>query len=380
MYKLWIIIFFILPLVGMVYSLWHVWHILPIPNIYKYIVVGILAAVVCWFFGNFAIFNIDHWPMPLARASYQIGNSAIFILMYTVLIFIALDLAYLAHILPRSFLVDSWKGTLSVAAVLMAIFIYGYFQYRNKVRVPIKLQTNKTTGSVKKIVMLSDLHVGYHIDRKELSSWVDKINDENADLILIGGDIIDGRMRPLIEENMAEEFRRFNAPVYACIGNHEYYTGKKAAEKFYREANINLLIDQTVTVKGINIIGRDDRTNEKRCSLKDLTGHLDMRKFTILLDHQPYHLEQAEEAGIDFQLSGHTHYGQMWPINWIEDVIYEKAHGALTKGNTQYYISSGIGIWGAKFRLGTQSEYVAAQLPIAIKQNTAKNKRDRNAN
>lgn len=120
--------------------------------------------------------------------------------------------------------------------------------------------------------------------------------------------------------------------------------------------------------------------SEKRCSLKDLTGHLDMRKFTILLDHQPYHLEQAEEAGIDFQLSGHTHYGQMWPINWIEDVIYEKAYGALTKGNTQYYISSGIGIWGAKFRLGTQSEYVVAQLPITIKQNTAKNKRNRNAN
>lgn len=126
--------------------------------------------------------------------------------------------------------------------------------------------------------------------------------------------------------------------------------------------------------------GRHALGSEKRCSLKDLTGHLDMRKFTILLDHQPYHLEQAEEAGIDFQLSGHTHYGQMWPINWIEDVIYEKAHGALTKGNTQYYISSGIGIWGAKFRLGTQSEHVVAQLPITIKQNTAKNKRDRNAN
>lgn len=80
--------------------------------------------------------------------------------------------------------------------------------------------------------MVSDLHVGYHIDRKELSSWVDKINDEYADLILIGGDIIDGRMRPLIEENMAEEFRRFNAPVYACIGNHEYYTGKKRPRSF----------------------------------------------------------------------------------------------------------------------------------------------------
>ena len=84
--------------------------------------------------------------------------------------------------------------------------------------------------------------------------------------------------------------------------------------------------------------------------------------YQLLLDHQPYHLERTAKAGIDFQFSGHTHYGQVWPISWIEDAIYECAYGSLTKGNTRFYVSSGIGIWGAKFRIGTQSEYVVLTL------------------
>lgn len=84
--------------------------------------------------------------------------------------------------------------------------------------------------------------------------------------------------------------------------------------------------------------------------------------YTILLDHQPYNLSEAEKQGVDFQLSGHTHYGQVWPIGWIEDAIYENAYGPLQKGNTQYYVSSGIGIWGGKFRIGSQSEYVVGKI------------------
>ena len=80
--------------------------------------------------------------------------------------------------------------------------------------------------------------------------------------------------------------------------------------------------------------------------------------YIILLDHQPYNLEQAQQNKVDFQFSGHTHYGQVWPISWIEDRIYEDAFGPLQKGDTFYYVSSGIGIWGGKFRIGTRSEYV----------------------
>ena len=102
--------------------------------------------------------------------------------------------------------------------------------------------------------------------------------------------------------------------------------------------------------------------NENRKSVKELLSGFSNNRYVILLDHQPYHLEEAEQAGVDFQLSGHTHYGQVWPISWIEEAIYEKAFGALKKGDTQYYISSGIGIWGAKFRIGTRSEYVVADI------------------
>ena len=109
-------------------------------------------------------------------------------------------------------------------------------------------------------------------------------------------------------------------------------------------------------------MGRDDRTNRRRASLSTLLQNAPKGYYTILMDHQPYHLEEAEQAGVDFQLSGHTHYGQVWPFSWIEDRIYEDAFGPLQKGNTQYYVSSGIGIWGGKFRIGTRSEYVVAEI------------------
>ena len=75
-----------------------------------------------------------------------------------------------------------------------------------------------------------------------------------------------------------------------------------------------------------------------------------------------YHLEEAEQCGIDFQLSGHTHRGQIWPVSWITDALYECSWGSHQRGNTRYYVSSGLGVWGAKFRIGTQSEYVVAKL------------------
>ena len=223
------------------------------------------------------------------------------------------------------------------------------------------LKSSKPLPRAYKVVMLSDLHLGYHNPRKELARWVDMINAEHPDFILIAGDVIDGSMRPLIEERMTEEFHRLEAPVYACLGNHEFYAGHPEAKQFYQDAGINLLIDDaTVIDSSIVVIGRDDRTNMRRKPIKDLMDHKDL--YSIVLDHQPYNLDRAEAAGVDFQLSGHTHRGQVWPISWITDHIYECSWGSHQRGNTQFYISSGIGIWGGKFRIGTQSEYVVATL------------------
>jgi len=242
------------------------------------------------------------------------------------------------------------------------LFLYGYLHYQHKHREELHLTTEKQLSKPLKIVAMSDLHIGYHNRRNELGRWVDLVNAEQPDLILIAGDIIDGSMRPVVEQQMHEEFRRLKAPVYACIGNHEYYSGEPRARQFYQDAGIRLLQDSCVTIGDLCIIGRDDRTNFRRDSLGVLMKKADRSKYCILLDHQPYHLDQAERQQVDFQLSGHTHHGQVWPISWITEHVYECAFGPHQRGRTHYYITSGIGLWGGKFRIGTRSEYVVITL------------------
>lgn len=249
------------------------------------------------------------------------------------------------------------KSTVIIASILIAILVYGNVNYYDKKRVEINMTTEKTIGNDTKIMMMSDLHLGYHNRKSEFEKWISIIEKENPDLILIAGDIIDISTHPLTEENVSEAFRSIKAPIYACLGNHEYYSGKAKANNFYNDSHINLLKDQTANVGELTIIGRDDKTNKSRKTLKELCEGTDNNRFRIVLDHQPYNLKQAEENGIDLQLSGHTHHGQVWPINWITDMIYECAYGEHQRGNTKYYISSGMGIWGGKFRIGTQSEY-----------------------
>lgn len=362
---IWAVIFFLLLSLGITYVSWHIWQILPICILAKWVVVSLLLACIVCFFTNFFV-GLDHYPMAVSKFLYELGNSSIFITLYLAMVFIILDIGRIAHLIPKSFMFGSRLGTASILILVVAIFIYGYFNYERKERVQLNVETAKPLKRPLRVVMMSDLHLGYHNTRADFHKWVSDIMAENADLILIAGDVIDGSIRALLEQDMATEFRRLKVPVYACLGNHEYYSGRKEAIQFYKDAGIHLLVDEAekVELRGdtILLIGRDDRVNENRKSVKELLSGFSNNRYVILLDHQPYHLEEAEQAGVDSQLSGHTHYGQVWPISWIEEAIYEKAFGALKKGDTQYYISSGIGIWGAKFRIGTRSEYVVADI------------------
>ena len=354
-------IFLLLPVMGIVYIGWHVWTLVPLPAVWR---VSIITAGVLSFLMIFLNFRraIDDMPLPLARLVYDIGNSSVFILLYLVVIFLVLDLGRLLHLVRPQWMHQNFPLTACIVIGMFALFLYGNVHYHHKVREELHLTTDKPLARPLRIVMLSDLHLGYHNPRKELARWVDLINAENPDVVLIAGDVIDMSMRPLVEENMAEEMRRLEAPVYACLGNHEYYSSEPLAEQFYRDARIQLLRDTCLVVGDLCIMGRDDRTNLRRRNIDELARMADHTKYTILLDHQPYHLEEAEQAGVDFQLSGHTHRGQVWPISWITDALYECSFGAHQRGQTRYYISSGIGIWGGKFRIGTRSEYVVATL------------------
>jgi hypothetical protein len=364
MKMMWMLAFTLLPLLAIAYISWHVWCLLPLSWTWKTLAIVLMAgSFLLMFAGIFR--STDKMPMPLATAIYEIGTSSIFILLYLFMLFVVLDLGRLVRLISRTLLYNNWWMTGGITVFMVALFVYGHLHYKHKVREELTLKSEKVSKPVK-LVMVSDLHLGYHNQREEFHRWVDLINAEKPDVILIAGDIIDGSMRPLRDQKMYEEFHRLSAPVYACPGNHEYFSGEPEAQQFYRDAGIHLLQDTATVVGDLCIIGRDDRTNIHRKSLGKimeensfLTPH---SSFLILLDHQPYHLEQAERQHIDFQFSGHTHHGQVWPISWITESIYECAFGAHKRGHTNYYVSSGLGIWGGKFRIGTRSEYVVLNL------------------
>lgn len=362
------LIILVLPIVAIAYIAWHVWVMLPLSALWKSVIIAVGVLSFAMLFLNFRR-AFDGMPLSVAQMSYEVGTSSLIVLLYLVMIFLLLDLGRLVHVVPKNLLYHNGYAALGIVVLLLGVFIYGNLHYKNKVRVPLEIKSQKPLPREYKIVMASDLHIGYHNTRKDLARWVDMMNAENPDFILIAGDIIDGSMRPVLEERMAEEFHRLKAPVYACLGNHEFYSGVPGAKQFYKDAGIHLLIDEAAVIdSSIVIIGRDDRTNMRRKPIKELvtttTHHLPptTQHYSIVLDHQPYNLDRAEAAGVDFQLSGHTHRGQVWPISWITDRLYECSWGSHQRGNTQFYVSSGIGIWGGKFRIGTQSEYVVATL------------------
>ena len=350
--------FFIIALTVMLvmqgFVSWHVWRMLPFSTPVKLIVlVLMLLALACMVLQ----FKSDSLPLGIATAMYEIGNSWLIIMFYLLMAFLVLDIGRLVHLVPATWLRGNAITSLVLTGLMLVTFIAGNIHYHNKQRQEINLTTDKHLERPLKIVMLSDLHAGFHNRRAEVGRWVNMINAEKADLILIAGDMIDGNVRPLLAQGTAEELQRLNAPTIACLGNHEYITGIDKALNLLEQTGIRILRDKSISIGDVTIIGRDDRSNRSRKSVARLMQGVTRGDYIILLDHQPFNLAEAEQNGVDLQLSGHTHRGQVWPLNWVTKKMYECDYGQWRKGKTDFYVSSGMGIWGGKFRIGTDSEY-----------------------
>ncbi len=350
--------FFIIALTVMLvmqgYVMWHVWRVLPFSTSIKVVVMLLMLAALA---SMVMQFKSDSLPLGMATAMYEIGNSWLIIMFYLLMAFLVLDIGRLVHLIPAAWLKHNGTTALVLTAIMAITFIAGNIHYHNKQRQEINLSTDKQLPHPLKIVMVSDLHAGFHNRSDEVGRWVDMINAEKPDLILVAGDLIDGNVRPLLAQGTAQQLRRLNAPTYACLGNHEYITGIDKALDLLKQTGITVLRDDVASLAGITIAGRDDRSNRHRKSVEQLLQNTTRDSFIILLDHQPYLLEEAEQNGVDLQLSGHTHRGQVWPLNWVTKKMYECDYGQYRRGKTDYYISSGLGIWGGKFRIGTDSEY-----------------------
>lgn len=309
-----------------------------------------------------------------------IGSFWIAMFFYFFLIVVLIDLARLVnHWLPFFHFISDNHAKLKQATLLASVGIVlvvvaaGFFNacaFRVRdLHVAVKKPTN-LPGI--RIVAISDIHLGTIVGRQRFCRIVNKINSLNPDLILLVGDVVDEDLAPVIRENLGEALRHLRAKlgIYAITGNHEYIGGVDAAVKYLEEHGVTVLRDSVVKVNNsLYLVGRDDRScrqfaGRQRKELTELMAQVDKNFPVILLDHQPFKLNEAAENGFDLQLSGHTHHGQLWPLNFITQKVYEKSWGCLKKGDTHIYVSCGVGTWGPPVRLGNRPEIVHIQLDV----------------
>ena len=253
------------------------------------------------------------------------------------------------------------------------LIIIGFFNAISPVtkRYSVEVSKNFITGSEPlKIVAVSDIHLGSIIRKRSMRHLSEMISEEKPDLVLFLGDLLDGSIGPVLRGDLLSHLS-IPAPrygLYAITGNHEFMSDLGRSIPYIESKGIRVLKDEVVTLEnGVQLIGRIDRTalhtpGSSRKPLENLLAQADTTAPVILLDHQPYDLSALAGTPVDMQLSGHTHNGQMWPLNLKTEGMFELSHGYRVFGKTHVIVSSGFGIWGPRIRIGTRPEILAITL------------------
>lgn len=311
-------------------------------------------------------------PMYFIRFLWLMGSTWMVFIFYMTLLWLLIDLIlYLNRkkLYFGKFLYDNPRTSgaifFVVSTVSIVIIMYiGNHRFRYPVVTKQEITINKSAGDITsmRIAVVSDVHLGYLIDRRYAKRYVDLINEQKPDLILFVGDIIDAEMAPIINQKMQEEFLRLNPRfgIYSCTGNHEYRYEAETKIKWLNDiANIKMIRDSAVLIdSSFYIVGREDWVFAGRDSLKTILEkqNVDASLPIIVLNHTPNNLDEEMENGADIALYGHTHDGQIFPFNIFTRLVFEVSRGYKKKGATNVYVSSGLGLSGPQYRIGTRSE------------------------
>ena len=314
------------------------------------------------------------WISPVSTFFTFTGSFWLALMFYFLMAVIAIDIVRLVlYVIPAkpAFLTTNYTevkkylfyATIAITGtVVLAGHINALFPRIKRIDISI----NKKAGEMKTlhIAAASDIHMGTLVGPRRTAQLVKMLNERNADIILLAGDIVDEDLAPVIRYDLGRSLLKLKAPmgIYAITGNHEYIGGVKEAVKYLEEHNIKMLRDTAILInKSFYLAGRNDRdskrfSNSERKSIGQVLEGVDFSFPVIMMDHQPFNLQQVADAGVDFQLSGHTHHGQLWPLNHITEAIYELSWGYKQKGNSHFYVSNGYGGWGPPVRTGNRPE------------------------
>lgn len=335
-------------------------------------------------------------PAFLHRILKITSNYFLGIFMYILMVLFSIDivrliLKYAVHASwIQSRIVFAAVGACCICIVIIISFSGIYHAKHIKVT-PYKITVDKSAPDMDslKIVLLADTHFGYNSGAVHAQEIVDKINEQNPDLVCIAGDIFDNEYDAVREpEKISEILRTIRSKygVYACWGNHDLnepilagFTFKHKKEdskqlkdprmkRFLQNSNIQLLEDEAVLIdNSFYVVGRKDaslieKIEEKRKTPAQLTQKLDKDKTIIVIDHQPKELQELADAGTDLDLCGHTHNGQTFPGNLTIKPMWENPCGISQKDAMTCIVTSGAGVWGPAMRLGTDSEICSIQV------------------
>lgn len=311
---------------------------------------------------------LSHWKENfLTRELYFFSGVWIGFLINLVIFFALTWLIVFANSYLK-FQIDLKMHAIIMIIAAIAVSVYGIWNAFSpavkKINVQIEGLSEEWKG--KKIVQISDLHLGHVYNGKYLWEIIEKINSLDPDLVLITGDFFDGTDGSL--DSFIEPLKNISAKegIFYVTGNHETYLGKEKVLKALLKTKIIALQDRMQTISGLQIIGIDypERMDSKDLEkiINGISG-FDPQKPSILLWHAPTQVENAKNAGISLMLSGHTHKGQLFPFGFITSLVFKGYdYGYKKDGNFSIYTTSGLGTWGPPMRTQKSSEIVEITL------------------
>ncbi|MFB7823764.1 metallophosphoesterase [Streptomyces hydrogenans] len=254
----------------------------------------------------------------------------------------------------------------AAAAGTVANGAYGVLRGPKVKRVTVPLAKLPRAAHGYRIAVVSDIHLGPILGRAHSQRIVDAINATQPDLIAVVGDLVDGTVENL--GPAAEPLARLRARhgSFFVTGNHEYFSGADAWVDHVRELGMRPLRNERLEIPaGFDLAGVDDVAGESEGQGPDFAralGDRDRSRAAVLLAHQPVVIDDAVAHGVDLQLSGHTHGGQLWPGNLLAELANPTVAGLERYGDTQLYVSRGAGAWGPPVRVGAPSDITVVQL------------------
>ncbi len=291
----------------------------------------------------------DHFSgIFYALAASWVGVS--FYLLWGIIIYQILGLFYELPAMIAGALI------VSLTALVSGYSIYNAFQLKIK-------ESNLVLKGLSheiRAVQLSDVHLGPIRNHSFLRKVVEKSNGLNPDVVFITGDLFDGSSQ--IDEKIIKELNRFQSPVFFTPGNHDYFQGLSEVCYAMSLTEIQLLRNRVIQFGELQVVGVDYsyRSGYLKNTLDSL--EIDKNKPTILLYHLPDDFDVARDAGIDLQLSGHTHHGQFFPFNFLVKLRFPYLGGFYYNGPSCLYVSPGTGTWGPPMRWGSRCEITLLHL------------------